>query len=54
MKTFYKTMIVLWLVAAGFNLIAFFTGGFDVDKLLICMLELLLAQNDYNAYKGSA
>ena len=47
----YKTLFILWLIAAGMNLLTYFTLGFEYDKLMIAMLELLLAQWNYREYK---
>lgn len=51
MKSMYKTLFVMQLIAAAMNLISFFAFGFDYDKLLIAVLEGLLAWNNYDNYK---
>lgn len=47
----YKILCMMWGICAFLNLIAFFTRGFDFDKIIIVLLEGLLACHNYNEYK---
>lgn len=51
MKEFSKILVIMWLISAGVNLLSYFTSGFDIDKLLIVFLEILLAGWNYRDYK---
>lgn len=50
-KSMNKLLFILWLIAAGTNLLGWLTMGFEYDKLMICLLECLLAQWNYREYK---
>lgn len=51
MKSFSKTLAIMWFISAGFNLLAWATCGFEFDKLLICLLECIIAQFNLKDYK---
>ena len=51
MKNFSKGLASAWLVSAVVDLIAYFTLGFDIDKLLLAGCALCLAYFNYKDYK---
>lgn len=51
MRSFSKFLVYAWLIGAALNFAAFFTSGFDIDKLLIALLELCLANFNWADYK---
>jgi hypothetical protein len=51
MKPFSKALAIMWLISAGLNLLTWATCGFEFDKLLICMLECIIAQFNWRDYK---
>ena len=51
MKSLIKILVFGWIVVAICNILVFFFGGHDFDKLMIAALELLLAAEDYNDLK---
>ena len=51
MKGFSKALAIMWFISAGINFLVWLTLGFEFDKLLICLLECIIAQYSWKDYK---
>lgn len=50
----FKTLSILWIIAADLNLIEFLFISHNPDHFTIALLEGLLAWKNWNNYKGDA
>jgi hypothetical protein len=51
MKSFSKALAIMWFISAGLNLLTWAICDFEFDKLLICLLECIIAQFNWKDYK---